>query len=91
MEKKQNRGIDKLLHILLKIARDKVFERVIKTQKGKMTYRLSEINKRHRAAEKIASSEGRLSFLSDTSWKVLSISPKSLLNTIFHLISFTTV
>lgn len=41
MEKKQNRRIDRLLHILLKIARDKVFERVIETQKGKMTYRLS--------------------------------------------------
>ena len=37
MEKKQNHRIDKLLHILLTIARDKVFEGIIKTQKGKMT------------------------------------------------------
>ena len=77
MEKKQNRRIDRLLHILLKIARDKVFERVIKTQKGKMTYRLSEINKRHRAAENIASSERQLSSLGDTSWKVLSTTKQS--------------
>ena len=76
MEKKQNRRIDRLLHILLKIARDKVFGRVIKTQKGKMTYRLSEINKRHQVAEKIALSEGQLSSLSNTSWKVLSTSSK---------------
>jgi hypothetical protein len=50
MEKKNNRRIDRLIHILLKIGRDKVFERIIKTQKGKTTYRLSEINKRHKVA-----------------------------------------
>ena len=56
MEKKQNRRIDRLLHILFKIARDEVFERVLKTQKGKMTYRLSEISRRHKAADKIIQS-----------------------------------
>ena len=35
MEKKQNGRIDHLLHILFKISRDKVFERIQKTQKGK--------------------------------------------------------
>ena len=50
MDKKQNRRVDKLLHLLLKVARDKIFERFLKTQKGKMTHRQSEINKRHRTA-----------------------------------------
>ena len=37
MERKQNRRVDKLVHFLLKIAREKVFDRTIKTQKGKLT------------------------------------------------------
>ena len=59
MEKKHNCRIDRLLHILPKIARDKVFERVLKTQKGKMTYRLSEINRSHKAADKKVFDEGK--------------------------------
>ena len=66
MEKKQNRRIDFLLHLLLKISRDKVFERFIKTQKGKSSYRICEINKRHRIAEKMLPSESVLSRNGDT-------------------------
>ena len=44
MEKKQNRRMDKLLHSLLKIAWDKIFERVPKTQK------VRQLNKRHKMA-----------------------------------------
>ena len=55
-EKTHNCRIDRLLHILLKIARNEVFERVLKIQKGKMTYHLSEINRRHKAADKIIQS-----------------------------------
>ena len=51
MERKQNRQVDKLVHFLLKIARDKVFDRAIKTQKGKLTHRFCEIKKRHKNAE----------------------------------------
>ena len=51
LQKKQNRRIDYLMHILLKISRDKVFDRLEKTQKGKISYRICEINKRHCAAE----------------------------------------
>ena len=43
MEKINNQRIDWLLHILFKIARDEVFERIIKTLKGKTTHRLSEM------------------------------------------------
>ena len=51
MERKQNRRVDKLVHFLLKIAREKVFDRTIKTQKGKLTHRFCEIKKRHKNAE----------------------------------------
>ena len=70
-EKKQNRRIDTLLHVLLKIARDKVFERVLKTQKGKMTYRVSEINKRHKPVDKMKEMS-QITSLNDTSWNVSS-------------------
>lgn len=50
LEGKHNRRVDYLLSILLRIARDKVYDRVIKLEKGKSTYRICEINKRHSAA-----------------------------------------
>ena len=50
---KQNRRVDSLLSILLRIARDKVYEHLIKLEKGKSSYRVSEINKRHQSAEGI--------------------------------------
>ena len=51
LDGKQNRRIDRLLNILLRIARDKAYERLIKIEKGKTTHRVCEINKRHQAAK----------------------------------------
>ena len=51
LDNKQNRRVDHLVSILLKIARDKAFERFQKLHKGKPTHRVTEINKRHRTAE----------------------------------------
>lgn len=73
LEKKQNRRVDYLLHVLLKIARDKVFERLQKTQKGKSSYRLCEINRRHKTAEKLSSADAMISVSKDL-WKVKSSS-----------------
>ena len=50
LQQKQNRRIDFLLASLLKIARDKVFERLTKLEKGKYSHRVAEINKRHKSA-----------------------------------------
>ena len=47
---KQNKRLDYLLHALLKIARDKWFERLLKCTKGKSTYRIVELNKKHKKA-----------------------------------------
>ena len=77
MEKKQNRRVDYLLHILLKVSRDKIFERLQKTQKGKLSYRLYEINRRHRAAEKLLTANVIISVSKDL-WKVKSSSTKQL-------------
>ena len=73
LEKKQNRRIDYLLHLLLKVARDKVFERFFKTQKGKSSHRLCEINKRHKAAENMDPSTTLLSS-NDGIWKIKAAS-----------------
>lgn len=50
LEGKHNRRVDHLLSLLLRIARDKLFDRLIKLEKGKSTHRGGEINRRHRAA-----------------------------------------
>lgn len=47
MERKVNRRVDTLLSILLRIARDKVFERLIKVEKHSHCKKMREINKRH--------------------------------------------
>ena len=51
LDNKQNRRVNKLLHTLLRIARDKAYERLIKMEKGKTTHRICEIHKRHHSAE----------------------------------------
>ena len=66
---KQNRQLDHLLVTLIKIARDKTFERLHKIEKGKNSHRISEINKRHKSAAEMKSYH--CSELDDsTGWKV---------------------
>ena len=45
---KVNKRVDKCIHTLLKITRDKTFERLIKMTKGKKTKKITEIHKRQR-------------------------------------------
>ena len=45
---KVNKRMDKTIHLLLKYARDKLFDRLIKTEKGKNTTRIHAISQRHR-------------------------------------------
>ena len=68
-QQKQNRRVDCLLNVLLKLTRDKAFERLQKTEESKITYRQSEINKRHMNAEK-SISHIKISSISDTCWSV---------------------
>lgn len=50
---KVNKRLDKCVGVLLKLARDKGFERLVKIEKGKTTERISQIRARHRASLKI--------------------------------------
>ena len=53
LEGKQNRRLDHLLCVLFQIVKDKAFARFIKINKGKVTQRVTEINKRHKRGEEM--------------------------------------
>ena len=61
-----------MVYILLKIARDKAFNRFEKLNKGKSTHRVSEINKRHAAADTIITKGIRPSMKADSTFLVQS-------------------
>ncbi|XP_076436126.1 uncharacterized protein LOC143275736 [Babylonia areolata] len=56
-DKEQNRRIDDLLVMLLKIARDKAIDQFIKLERGKVTNRIREIRNRHKNANNVAGTE----------------------------------
>ena len=72
LQHKHNRRIDYLLHTLLKIARDKVFEQLTKLEKGKFTHRVSEINKRQKEAQRMESLMELVHAVDDNTWSIPS-------------------
>ena len=74
LESKHNRRIDHLLSVLLRIARDKVYDRLIKSEKGKSTHRISEINRRHRVAEDLIKANIAVVSMEQSLWEVCSSS-----------------
>lgn len=50
---KVNKRLDKCVGVLLKLARDKGYERLVKLEKGKNTERITQIRKRHQASLKM--------------------------------------
>ena len=72
MMNKQNRRIDSLLNILIRISRDMVFEYLLKKEKGKYTHRLREINKRHKTAKEMIISGVKLQHSDEHEWSVPS-------------------
>ena len=74
LQGKQNRRLDHLISIVLKVARDKGFERIQKMHKGKISHRASELNRRHQKAEEMIASGVNHAVKSTTSWEVQSLS-----------------
>ena len=72
LDSKQNCHVNHLLTVLLRLARDKAFERIQKLEKGKSSHRIKEINKRHGSAEEMMSSGILPIQCSENSWKVAS-------------------
>ena len=67
-QRKQNKRIDHLLCSLLKIARDKTFEGLIKVEKGKRSCKQRETDKSHKNGMEISRQGVRL--IEDKRWCV---------------------
>ena len=76
LQQKQNRRIDYLVHTLLRISKDKAYERLQKTHKGKYSHHISEINKRHKSALRMIQVGGAL-WESGNHWNVSSETERS--------------
>ena len=70
MKGRVNRRIDNLIHVLLRVSRDKGFERLCKLEKGKNSGRLTTIHKRHLASTKL--SPALVQKTSGHEWKIKS-------------------
>jgi len=80
---KQNRRIDTLLTTLLKVSRDKAFERFRKLEVGKSTHRLCEINKRHKTAQDWMKNEPfSIIELNNNKWRISSQHTPSMMYTV---------
>ena len=67
---KVNKLLDKCLHALLKISRDKSYERLIKITKGKKSRKFVDTQQRHIASEKMDTRS--VTHVEDRLWNVLS-------------------
>ena len=70
MKGRINKRIDNLIHVLIKISRDKMFQWLSKLEKGKISGRLSAIRKRHLASTNL--SVQLVTQKSDMEWSVQS-------------------
>ena len=73
LEHKQNRRVDYLIYVLLKIARDKAFDQLQKLEKRKNSYRICDINKKHKTALSFVS----LAMIEDTGENRYRVSSQS--------------
>ena len=80
LQHKQNRRLDHLIVTLMKIARDKTFDRLCNVEKGKNSHRISQINKRHKAAMQMTSSYSQLE--NNTGWKIASEQQEGVIYTV---------
>jgi len=84
LEGKQNRRVDTLLHTLLRIARNLIFEQLTKEEKGKLSHRKCEVTKRHKTAVELID-VCTVTHEEETVWKVQSQSNKNTEYTINQL------
>ena len=63
-----NKRLDSVIHLIMKYARDKALDRIMKAEKGKSTRRTNIINKKHQESLKLLTSN--VCMKDDDSWKV---------------------
>ena len=72
MKGKVNKRVDRCIHLLMKIAQDKAFECLIKSEKGKVSYRITTIRQRHKTS--LEMSTELIKDVSENVWNVTSSS-----------------
>ncbi len=72
MKGRVNKRMDAIINLLIKYARDKAFDRLIKAEKGKSTKHITRIHKRHATSLNLSTSSVRK--ISENSWQVKSVS-----------------
>ena len=74
----QNQRVDNLLHVLLKLNRDIIFNTLRKEEVGKVTHRVRDINRRHVSAKEMLDSDNvDVQRCESGKWKVRSESNSS--------------
>ncbi len=76
MKGRVNKRMDAIINLLIKYARDKAFDRLIKAEKGKSTKHITRIHKRHATSLNLSTSS--VSKISENSWQVKSVSSQCL-------------
>ena len=61
--------------MLLKVARDKAFDRLLKIEKGKITYKITAINQRHKSSLLLPATS--IPSSADNQWNIQSNSSKA--------------
>ena len=69
MKGKVNKRVDKCVHILMKIARDKAYKRLVKLQKAKLTLRQVKITRRHKKS--LAMTITMVIRVDENNWKIV--------------------
>jgi hypothetical protein len=78
---KVNKRVDRCVHMLLKYARDKTFDRILKKEKGKTTAKITSINQRHKHSTSLSLS--KVKQISDTEWEFISSSTTAIYTVTF--------
>lgn len=66
---KNTKRLDKMLYVLMKFIRDRLYDRLITLHKGKITKKISDLRVRHKESLKLSES---LIMKGDTGWNILS-------------------
>ena len=76
LNNKQSRRLDYLLHVLLKLSRDIIFEAFRKQEVGKVTHRKCEINRRHARAKEMDIATVKACSDTANEWQIQSFSDR---------------
>ena len=87
LDSKQNRRVDSLLFVLLRLSRNLIYDQIQKIAKGKITHRKCEIKKRHKSAEEFMGKKTpKYTKQGENTWKIESFSHEGNFYTVQQLL-----